>query len=216
MKPPNRIPYPLSIAFVLLGCGLVFSLIAFVKGGPSSVLAAIAKSGFTAAFTLIFVSEIGDKVIYYYKLLPRLSVSLFCLHSKLPLLFLLVTNYYFLEAQHTYIGTPGTVNKLNWVGQVHLAQKLDVRWRPNNGFFYFQCSPCKSILGLNCLLHHQLQNHAINSCKPPLCQLLSTHSFLSSPLDSAQATYTVLPKYSSWPLEHLFIQKKKTGGLLSL
>jgi hypothetical protein len=63
---PIQIPYPVSIAFVLFGCALVFSLIAFVKGGPSSVLAAIAKSGFTAAFTLIFVSEIGDKVIYYY------------------------------------------------------------------------------------------------------------------------------------------------------
>lgn len=60
---PTQIPYPVSIAFVLFGCALVFSLIAFVKGGPSSVLAAIAKSGFTAAFTLIFVSEIGDKVI---------------------------------------------------------------------------------------------------------------------------------------------------------
>lgn len=59
----TQIPYPVSIASVLFGCALVFSLIAFVKGGPSSVLAAIAKSGFTAAFTLIFVSEIGDKVI---------------------------------------------------------------------------------------------------------------------------------------------------------
>ncbi|PNY11559.1 gdt1-like protein chloroplastic-like [Trifolium pratense] len=59
---PIQIPYPVSIAFVLFGCTLVFSLIAFVKGGPSSVLAAIAKSGFTAAFTLIFVSEIGDKL----------------------------------------------------------------------------------------------------------------------------------------------------------
>lgn len=52
----------MSIALVLLGCGFVFSLIAFVKGGPTLVLAAIAKSGFTAAFSLIFVSEIGDKV----------------------------------------------------------------------------------------------------------------------------------------------------------
>jgi len=77
MKPPNQIPYPLSIAFVLLGCALVFSLIAFVKGGPSSVLAAIAKSGFTAAFTLIFVSEIGDKVINYYYLD---SLGPFCSH----------------------------------------------------------------------------------------------------------------------------------------
>ncbi|RDX82984.1 Protein PAM71-homolog, chloroplastic [Mucuna pruriens] len=69
VKPPNQIPYPLSIAFVLLGCALVFSLIAFVKGGPSSVLAAIAKSGFTAAFTLIFVSEIGDKTFFIAALL---------------------------------------------------------------------------------------------------------------------------------------------------
>ncbi|KAK8574631.1 hypothetical protein V6N12_062321 [Hibiscus sabdariffa] len=60
-KPSSQIPYPLSIAFVLLGCTLVLSLIAFAKGGPASLLAAIAKSGFTAAFTLIFVSEIGDK-----------------------------------------------------------------------------------------------------------------------------------------------------------
>ncbi|KAG6791307.1 hypothetical protein POTOM_000423 [Populus tomentosa] len=63
VKPPSKIPYPLSIAIVLLGCTLVFSLIAFVRGGPSSILAAIAKSGLTAAFTLIFVSEIGDKVL---------------------------------------------------------------------------------------------------------------------------------------------------------
>ncbi|KAG8636849.1 hypothetical protein MANES_15G049500v8 [Manihot esculenta] len=61
VKPPSKIPYPLSIAIVLFGCALVFSLIAFVKGGHSSILAAIAKSGLTAAFMLIFVSEIGDK-----------------------------------------------------------------------------------------------------------------------------------------------------------
>lgn len=52
----------MSIGIVLFGCALVFSLIAFAKGGPKSILAAIAKSGFTAAFSLIFVSEIGDKV----------------------------------------------------------------------------------------------------------------------------------------------------------
>lgn len=68
VKPP-QIPYPVSIASVLFGCALVFSLIAFVKGGPSSVLAAIAKSGFTAAFTLIFVSEIGDKTFFIAALL---------------------------------------------------------------------------------------------------------------------------------------------------
>lgn len=61
-KPPDRIPYPLSIALVLCGCALVFSLIAFAKGSPSALLGTIAKSGFTAAFSLIFVSEIGDKV----------------------------------------------------------------------------------------------------------------------------------------------------------
>ncbi|KVI08032.1 Uncharacterized protein family UPF0016 [Cynara cardunculus var. scolymus] len=60
-KLPKEIPYPLSIALVLSGCALVFSIIAFGKGAPSSLLAAISKSGFTAAFTLIFVSEIGDK-----------------------------------------------------------------------------------------------------------------------------------------------------------
>lgn len=32
------------------------------KGGPAALMAAIAKSGFSAAFALIFVSEIGDKV----------------------------------------------------------------------------------------------------------------------------------------------------------
>ncbi|KAK6929652.1 Gdt1 family [Dillenia turbinata] len=68
-KPSSLIPYPVSIALVLLGCSAVFSLIAFVKGGPSSILAAIAKSGFTAAFTLIFVSEIGDKTFFIAALL---------------------------------------------------------------------------------------------------------------------------------------------------
>lgn len=68
-KLPTQIPYPLSVALVLLGCGLVFSLIAFVRGGPSTILAAIAKSGFTAAFSLIFVSEIGDKTFFIAALL---------------------------------------------------------------------------------------------------------------------------------------------------
>lgn len=61
-KPPIQLPYPLAIALVLFGCASIFSLIAFMKGGPSTLLEAIAKSGFTAAFSLIFVSEIGDKV----------------------------------------------------------------------------------------------------------------------------------------------------------
>lgn len=74
-KPPTEIPYPLLIALVLFGCGMVFSLIAFTKGGPSSILAAIAKSGFTAAFMLIFVSEIGDKVT------KKQDKSSNCVHS---------------------------------------------------------------------------------------------------------------------------------------
>ncbi|KAL6997624.1 Protein PAM71-, chloroplastic [Sarracenia purpurea var. burkii] len=68
-KPPNQIPYILSLASVLFGCAFVYSLITFVKGGPSSILAAIAKSGFTAAFSLIFVSEIGDKTFFIAALL---------------------------------------------------------------------------------------------------------------------------------------------------
>lgn len=68
-KPPDQIPYPLSIAAVLFGCSLVYSLIVFTKGVPSSLLAAIAKSGFTAAFSLIFVSEIGDKTFFIAALL---------------------------------------------------------------------------------------------------------------------------------------------------
>ncbi|XP_071736333.1 protein PAM71-homolog, chloroplastic [Rutidosis leptorrhynchoides] len=68
-KLPNKIPYPVSIALVLSGCALVFSIIAFGKAAPSNLLAAISKSGFTAAFTLIFVSEIGDKTFFIAALL---------------------------------------------------------------------------------------------------------------------------------------------------
>ncbi|CAI0436692.1 unnamed protein product [Linum tenue] len=68
-KPPTKIPYPLSIALVLLGCAVVYSLIVFVKGEPSAILAAISKSGLTAAFSLIFVSEIGDKTFFIAALL---------------------------------------------------------------------------------------------------------------------------------------------------
>ncbi|XP_038723775.1 protein PAM71-homolog, chloroplastic isoform X2 [Tripterygium wilfordii] len=68
-KPLRQIPYPVTIALVLVGCALVFSLIAFVKGGPSAILAAISKSGLAAAFSLIFVSEIGDKTFFIAALL---------------------------------------------------------------------------------------------------------------------------------------------------
>ncbi|KAI8009358.1 Galactokinase [Camellia lanceoleosa] len=60
-KHSNQIPYILSLASVLFGCAFVYSLLAFVKEGPSAIFAAIAKLGFTAAFSLIVVSEIGDK-----------------------------------------------------------------------------------------------------------------------------------------------------------
>ncbi|XLS50346.1 hypothetical protein HN51_011023, partial [Arachis hypogaea] len=70
VKPPKWIArYPTFIALALIGCALVFSLVTFLKGGPASVLAAISKSGFTAAFTLIFVSEIGDKTFFIAALL---------------------------------------------------------------------------------------------------------------------------------------------------
>lgn len=68
-KHPFQLPYPASIALVLVGCAVVYSLIVFAKGSPSSVLGAIAKSGFTAAFSLIFVSEIGDKTFFIAALL---------------------------------------------------------------------------------------------------------------------------------------------------
>lgn len=68
-KPPSRLTYVLSLVSVLFGCAVIYSLIVFVKGGPSLVLAAIAKSGFTAAFSLIFVSEIGDKTFFIAALL---------------------------------------------------------------------------------------------------------------------------------------------------
>ncbi|XP_038970887.1 GDT1-like protein 2, chloroplastic isoform X2 [Phoenix dactylifera] len=64
----SGVRYQLSIASVLLVCALAFSLV-FLKGGPSALVKALAKSGFTAAFTLIFVSEIGDKTFFIAALL---------------------------------------------------------------------------------------------------------------------------------------------------
>lgn len=60
--------YLLSIAGVLVGCALVYSIIVSFKGGPT-IVATLAKSGFTAAFMLIFVSEIGDKTFFIAALL---------------------------------------------------------------------------------------------------------------------------------------------------
>ncbi|XP_047951969.1 protein PAM71-homolog, chloroplastic isoform X1 [Salvia hispanica] len=67
-KSPDRIPYLFPIAVVLCSCTLAFLLILFKKG-PTSILPALAKSGFTAAFSLIFVSEIGDKTFFIAALL---------------------------------------------------------------------------------------------------------------------------------------------------
>ncbi|XP_051135654.1 protein PAM71-homolog, chloroplastic [Andrographis paniculata] len=67
-RSPNRIPYPFSIVLVLGACALTCLLVIIIKG-PSSLLPALAKSGFTAAFSLIFVSEIGDKTFFIAALL---------------------------------------------------------------------------------------------------------------------------------------------------
>lgn len=66
--PHHQFPLPLSLAVVLCACALVYSLIAFTEG-PSSLLKSLAKSGFTAAFSLIFVSEIADKTFFIAALL---------------------------------------------------------------------------------------------------------------------------------------------------
>ncbi|KAG2570946.1 hypothetical protein PVAP13_7KG027600 [Panicum virgatum] len=56
-----------SIGAALLLCALAAGF--FFKGQPSAVVSMLAKSGFTAAFTLIFVSEIGDKTFFIAALL---------------------------------------------------------------------------------------------------------------------------------------------------
>ncbi|KAK8951547.1 hypothetical protein KSP39_PZI004474 [Platanthera zijinensis] len=65
----SGIQYPLSIAGVLLACSAVFSAIIFMKEDPSVIVSRFAKSGFTAAFALIFISEIGDKTFFIAALL---------------------------------------------------------------------------------------------------------------------------------------------------
>ncbi|KAJ8499615.1 hypothetical protein OPV22_010167 [Ensete ventricosum] len=68
-KSLSGVHYQLSIAGVLFVCAIAFALVVSLKGGPSALIAALAKSGFTAAFTLIFVSEIGDKTFFIAALL---------------------------------------------------------------------------------------------------------------------------------------------------
>ncbi|GER45558.1 GDT1-like protein 2 [Striga asiatica] len=58
----DQVPNLFPTALLLCACAAGFLLFLFTKG-PSSLLPALAKSGFTAAFSLIFVSEIGDKVL---------------------------------------------------------------------------------------------------------------------------------------------------------
>lgn len=73
---PNKLAKQLSgsrylqpVGVVLFLCALATSFFVFFKGQSSAVVAMLAKSGFTAAFTLIFVSEIGDKTFFIAALL---------------------------------------------------------------------------------------------------------------------------------------------------
>ncbi|ERN15728.1 hypothetical protein AMTR_s00039p00041910 [Amborella trichopoda] len=68
-KPQGKLPFSLSLVGVLALSTLAVVVVSFIKGGPSSVLAAISKSGVPAAFSLIFVSEIGDKTFFIAALL---------------------------------------------------------------------------------------------------------------------------------------------------
>ncbi|CAL5018230.1 unnamed protein product [Urochloa decumbens] len=68
-KPLSGSSYLQSIGAVLLLCALAAGFFVFFKGQPSAVVSALAKSGFTAAFSLIFVSEIGDKTFFIAALL---------------------------------------------------------------------------------------------------------------------------------------------------
>ncbi|TVU07246.1 hypothetical protein EJB05_47293 [Eragrostis curvula] len=69
VKPLSGSRYLQSIGAVLLLCALASAFFVFFKGEPSAVVAMLAKSGFTAAFSLIFVSEIGDKTFFIAALL---------------------------------------------------------------------------------------------------------------------------------------------------
>lgn len=66
-KPLSGSNYLQPIGAVLLLCTLAAGFFVLFKGQPSAVVSMLAKSGFTAAFALIFVSEIGDKVYNSFK-----------------------------------------------------------------------------------------------------------------------------------------------------
>lgn len=60
----------LQVAMVAVGVAAILAGGATVaQGGPAALLSAFTKSGFTAAFSLIFVSEIGDKTFFIAALL---------------------------------------------------------------------------------------------------------------------------------------------------
>lgn len=61
----------------LIGLGTLGGVaVTLANGGPTALMAAIAKSGFSAAFALVFVSEIGDKVSLFLMLVVRHLVRL--------------------------------------------------------------------------------------------------------------------------------------------
>ncbi|KAK8448526.1 hypothetical protein SEVIR_7G028100v4 [Setaria viridis] len=68
-KPLSGSSYLQSIGAVLLLCALAAGFFVLFKGQPSAVVSMLARSGFTAAFALIFVSEIGDKTFFIAALL---------------------------------------------------------------------------------------------------------------------------------------------------
>jgi putative Ca2+/H+ antiporter (TMEM165/GDT1 family) len=84
-KPLSGSSYLQSIGAVLLLCALAAGF--FFKGQSSAVVSMLAKSGFTAAFTLIFVSEIGDKVYNSFQMTATCLASRYtatCLFTFFP------------------------------------------------------------------------------------------------------------------------------------
>lgn len=69
VKQKGSLHFTRSIVGVLIIVTVAATVLTLISGGPSSLMAAISKSGFTAAFALIFVSEIGDKTFFIAALL---------------------------------------------------------------------------------------------------------------------------------------------------
>lgn len=69
VKQKGSLHFTRSIAGVLIIGTVAATVLTLISGGPSSLMASISKSGFTAAFALIFVSEIGDKTFFIAALL---------------------------------------------------------------------------------------------------------------------------------------------------